>query len=256
MKKEIKIKDKDITIYLNEDNYRKNIEANNAGLKKEKLPIVIINTFDENGEEIWNVCKHIKCPSFNFACISNVDWDKDMSIWETEKIKGSNNGADKYIKELTEKIVPKIVEEIYEVEEICEKESVKYKTNDEAIETKENNIYLVGYSKAGLFSIYSLYKTDMFRRVASISGSLWYPGFVEFVENNKMKVNPEKIYFSLGNKESKTKNELFAKVEQNTKEIETYYSKKGIQTIYEENEGNHFQDVSLRIAKAIKWILE
>ena len=88
MKKEIKIKDKDITIYLNEDNYRKNIEANNAGLKKEKLPIVIINTFDENGEEIWDVCKHIKCPSFNFACISNVDWDKDMSIWEKGKIQG------------------------------------------------------------------------------------------------------------------------------------------------------------------------
>ena len=49
MKKEIKIQDKDITIYLNEDNCRKNMEANNAGLKKEKLPIVIINTFDENG---------------------------------------------------------------------------------------------------------------------------------------------------------------------------------------------------------------
>ena len=57
------------------------------------------------------------------------------------------------------------------------------------------------------------------------------------------------------NKESKTKNLLMAKVEENTRFAEKYYNNKNIKTIYEENEGNHFQDVAYRIAKGIKWIL-
>ena len=31
---------------------------------------------------------------------------------------------------------------------------------------------------------------------------------------------------------------------------------KKIQTIYEENEGNHFTDATLRMAKGIKWIID
>ena len=31
---------------------------------------------------------------------------------------------------------------------------------------------------------------------------------------------------------------------------------KNIETLYEENEGNHFKDGVLRMAKGIKWILE
>ena len=34
------------------------------------------------------------------------------------------------------------------------------------------------------------------------------------------------------------------------------FDDKGIKTIYEENEGNHFQNADLRMAKGIKWILE
>lgn len=66
----------------------------------------------------------------------------------------------------------------------------------------------------------------------------------------------KKIYFSLGNKESKVRNQTFATVEKNTIELEKIYNNMGIQTIYEENEGNHFEDATLRMAKGIKWILE
>ena len=39
-------------------------------------------------------------------------------------------------------------------------------------------------------------------------------------------------------------------------EIEEIYKNQGIKTIYVENEGNHFKDAPLRLAKGIKWILE
>ena len=64
------------------------------------------------------------------------------------------------------------------------------------------------------------------------------------------------MYFSLGNKESKVKNQVLATVEKNTIDLEKIYKNKGIQTIYEVNEGNHFQDAVLRMARGIKWILE
>ena len=43
---------------------------------------------------------------------------------------------------------------------------------------------------------------------------------------------------------------------ENIKEIERIYNSQGIKTIYEENQGNHFKDGTLRMAKGIKWILE
>lgn len=40
---------------------------------------------------------------------------------------------------------------------------------------------IAGYSLAGLFALYSIYQTDAFSRVASVSGSLWFPGIKEYV---------------------------------------------------------------------------
>ena len=83
---------------------------------------------------------------------------------------------------------------------------------------------------------------------------MWYPDFAEYVKKNEISKNIDKIYFSLGNKEKNSKIEILKTVEDKTKEI-YYYLSKNINTIYEENEGNHFQDDILRMAKGIKCIL-
>ena len=64
------------------------------------------------------------------------------------------------------------------------------------------------------------------------------------------------MYFSLGNRESKVSNAVLKKVLDNTKELERFYHDKGIETLYEENPGNHFQDPAFRMAKGIKWTLD
>ena len=64
------------------------------------------------------------------------------------------------------------------------------------------------------------------------------------------------MYLSLGNKESKTNNKVLQTVEKNTVRIGKILNKIEIKTLYEQNEGNHFQDADLRIAKGIKWILK
>lgn len=225
MNKIIKIEEKTVTIFYNED------------FKDKDIPIIILNTFDEDGEKIWNLSKEYNCKEYILVTISNINWNKEMSPWYMKKLYKNDDDysgeADKYIKQLETKIIPEIKSIVGDKEMI-----------------------LAGYSLAGLFAIYSLYKINIFNKIISASGSLWYPNFTDYVKENKILNKPEKIYFSLGNKESKTKNEILSKVEDNTKYLAEFYKNQGIKTIYEENEGNHFQDVYLRLVKAIKWILE
>ena len=117
-------------------------------------------------------------------------------------------------------------------------------------------IALAGYSLAGLFAIFAMYHTDMFSRIASASGSMWYPRFVDYAKTNKLAKMPDKLYLSLGDKEAKTRNQIMAAVENNTRELYDYYNSIGINTVFEMNEGNHFKDAALRIAKAIAWTVE
>lgn len=230
MVKEFTIKNKIINVYCKENTLK-------------ELPVVILNTFGNEGQEVFDKCIELKSKDYILVSISNLDWNNEMTPWYSKKINKYGEEflgkADEYIQVLLDEIIPEIKKYI-----------------EENLKVKIKNYTIAGYSLAGLFAIYASYKTNIFSRIVSASGSLWFPKFVDFVKENKISSNVEKIYFSLGNKESKVKNQILANVEKNTKEIEEIYKKQGIKTIYEENEGNHFKDASLRMAKGIKWILE
>ena len=202
------------------------------------LPVVYFNAFEEDGEKIYDLTDK----NYILVSISNVDWNREMSPWFMEKLFKSGSDytghADEYLKELTSNIIP-------EVEIIIQK--IGYNISYSA---------LCGYSLAGLFSIYAMYKTDYFSKIASCSGSLWYPKFAQFAKENDFSSKVETLYFSLGNKEKNTKNELMSKVEELTINLCEYYNSLGLDCIYEENEGNHFVNVEERIAKGIKYLVK
>ena len=230
MKKQINVEEKIINLFYDENNI-------------EKVPVIILNTFDEDGEKIWDLSRKLNSKEYILVTISNINWNEEMSPWYMDKLYKNDSEytgkADEYIKILVDKIVPQIRNVINS--EL--KKEISYFT-------------IAGYSLAGLFAVYSMYKTNIFRRIISCSGSYWYPNFIEFVNSEEVKNKAEKIYFSLGNKESKVKNEMISKVEENTKYLAEFYKENGIETIYVENEGNHFQDVISRIVKGICWILD
>ena len=114
---------------------------------------------------------------------------------------------------------------------------------------------LAGYSLAGLFALYALYQTDVFARAASMSGSFWFEGIMEYVCSHEMKRKPDCLYFSLGDKESSTDNPILNVVQQNTQEIETLCHGKGIETTFVLNSGSHYQACNKRTAAGIHWIL-
>ena len=209
--------------------------------KGNKLPLVILNSFNNEGKSVWEECKNITTKNFSLVAIEIDNWNDDLTPWECPPLyKGDEKClgyADKYLKELETTILK-------EVENYLEEIGV------------DIEYYVIaGYSLAGLFALYASYKTNIFKKVASASGSFWYPNFLEYVKENKISKNIEKIYLSLGNKEKETKNKILQKVEENTLEIYNILNK-NISCIYEENEGNHFKDTTKRMAKAIRNILE
>ena len=226
---EFNINNKIINIFYNET-------------KSKEVPIIILNTFNNEGIDVWEKCNELGTKEFILISISKMNWSDDLTPWQCPPLyKGDSKCqgfANKYLNEIENDFMPKI-------EEYITKELNK----------KISYYGIAGYSLGGLFALYSGFKTDRFKRIACASGSLWYPKFSEYVKNNKLSNNIDKIYFSLGNKESKSKIEILSTVEDKTKEIYEQVSK-NINSIYEENEGNHFKDGELRMAKGIKWILE
>lgn len=101
----------------------------------------------------------------------------------------------------------------------------------------------------------SIYQTDAFSRVASVSGSLWFPGIKEYVVSRTPVKKPADIFFSLGDRECRTQNSLLRCVQQNTESIERYYHEQGIDTTFQLNPGNHFKDVVQRTAAGLQWLL-
>ena len=114
---------------------------------------------------------------------------------------------------------------------------------------------LAGYSMAGMFAVWALCQTDVFRRGASMSGSLWYPGVRDYLLGHLPQPAPDCFYFSLGSKESKTRNPALRTVEEDTRAVEAFYREKGIPTTFQLNPGNHFRDTAARTAAGIAWLL-
>ena len=88
-----------------------------------------------------------------------------------------------------------------------------------------------------------------------MSGSLWFPGFKEYIFSHKPKRRPDCIYFSLGDKEAKTRHSVLKTVQENTEEIRNFYQGRGIDTVFQLNPGNHFVQGVERTVVGIRWLL-
>ena len=115
--------------------------------------------------------------------------------------------------------------------------------------------YLIGVSLSGLFAVWASGKTELFEGVGSVSGSLWYDGFIEWMKSQNH-FHCSRYYFSLGEKEKDGKNKRLAAVEGCTLEAVEMLRSAGKSVCFEYNEGNHFGPLIERIEKAIKGVLE
>ena len=183
----------------------------------------------ERLEKEYELIKATVADDFLFVAFLVNDWYSDLSPWESaEAINGKEfkGNADKTLDKLSEIVKTYIGREVY----------------------------LTGYSMAGLFALWAACNTDAFFGVAAVSPSVWYPGFVDYFENADFKAN--KLYLSLGKKEEKTRNKYMSQVGGAIRQISEATIDKGLETVLEWNDGNHFHEPEKRMAKGIGWILK
>lgn len=202
--------------------------------QQEVSQAVYLHTAAGEAESVWELTDR----SFALVVVEGIDWNRDLSPWRHEKVFAGGEdfagGAAEYLTTLTEQLIP---------------------AAEQALKLRPERRYLAGYSLGALFAVYAIYHTSLFDGIGSISGSLWYDGFLRYVEEHTVKRNPEKIYFSLGKKEASSARGIMQTVLVRTKQIEEKFRNDGIDTMMEMNEGNHFTQAPERIAKGIRWLL-
>ena len=205
-------------------------------LTEEVCPCVYTIADEETAQEL---VKDLTGQKLALVTIDGITWEDELSPWLVAKAfhggQDFTGGADKFIAFLEERLVPKA---------------------EQGLGFVPTYRVMAGYSLAGLFSLYTLYKTSIFQRIVCASGSLWYDGFVDFMKAKQLQKLPDKIYLSLGDKEKITKNKRLAAVEERTLEAEQVLRQQGITTIFEKNQGGHFLDTTERVAKGIRWVLK
>src|SRR5574344_102643 len=209
------------------------------------------------------------CTNKNFILvgIEGKDWNSPFSPWPEPKLAKNlgpfAGGGSAFLEFVIDKIKP-------------------YVDSHFATIPDSEHTALAGYSLAGLLTAYAFasslagsHDTDncsvgaVFSRFACMSGSLWFPGGVEFVEKvagaadragvctgekddgaGKCAALPvPRLYFSLGDREKVSKNALMAQVESCTQK--TVKALERYKPVFEMNSGGHFDDVPARIAKGI-----
>ena len=114
---------------------------------------------------------------------------------------------------------------------------------------------VAGYSLAGLFALWSVFQTDIFDQVASVSGSLWFDGFMDYMRSSAPPNGLRRIYLSLGDREKNARNQRMAAVEDCTRQAAELLREWNIPVIFEMNLGGHFQDIPGRIARGISKLM-
>ena len=161
-----------------------------------------------------------------------VNWNDDLTPWPAGPIfkKGKSFGgkADAYLYKLEKEIIPGIEAQMGLV---------------------PDQRWFLGVSLAGLFAVWAAAKTSLFTRVASVSGSFWYPGFADWLQGRT--IYAQSAYISLGDKEADSKNKHLKSIAQDTGSVVKILESKGLQTTFEWTEGTHFGPILPRRDKAL-----
>lgn len=175
----------------------------------------------------------------SIVVVRGMDWNNSLTPWPAPgEPKGSpdfKGDAQEFLTLLTTKLMPLIEGEL------------ELSPNVERT--------LVGVSLSGLFALWQwMSGNTKFKSIASLSGSFWYDGFLDWFDKQPLPKTGGKAFFLLGELEKDTKVKAFQSVAKNTAAIVERLSAGGIDTHFEWVPGNHYADPIPRLDSAFKWL--
>lgn len=202
--------------------------------------VLLFSGFDrELFGEVCGLLSQARCRPLvlaEFAEFGGIDWDRDYTPWEAEGYQGRkfSGGADRLLR-----FIPEFIAELRR----------RYCSSDDF-----TGAYLCGYSLGGLFALYAAAMSEpgSFSGAASCSGSMWFPGWTEFLRNHPLH---GRIYLSLGGKEKNSPDPLMASVGEKTRETERIAGRTA-EVIFRQEAGGHFSKIPQRISRAVLALIE
>ena len=174
--------------------------------------------------------------SVSIVVSNDVNWNDDLTPWPADgvfkKAKPFGGRATEFLDKLTRDIIPETEEHL-------------------GIVNPERT--LLGVSLSGLFAVWSAFNTDAFTNIISISGSLWYDGFVGWMKENAPSPSIKKVCMLLGEKEKNAKEKRMATVEECTQTASNILKEKSCADVmFELVEGTHFSPIMPRLERAFE----
>lgn len=174
----------------------------------------------------------------SIVVITGMDCDNDLTPWPAPGVPE----GDPDFKGLAQEFFNKLVQEVIPALEI----SMNLRTDVERS--------LVGISLSGLFALWQWGQSDVFNNIATLSGSYWYEGFVEWISQRSFSGKTGRCYMLLGKEEPLSANAVFARVGGCTEAIATHLRRQGVESAYEIVLGNHFQYPIERLNRAFAYL--
>lgn len=169
----------------------------------------------------------------SLVLLSGLDWDRDLSPWPAPRAFKSGcdfeGGADALAEKLARSVVPAA----------------------EEITGPQTERIIAGYSLAGLFSLYCLFRSELFSGAVSASGSLWFDGFADYMSSHELRPQAHRAYLSVGDREKHARSPRLACVEERTVYAAELLRSRGLAVTLEFNRGGHFSDSEQRLIRGI-----
>ncbi len=122
-----------------------------------------------------------------------------------------------------------------------------------AVAQEREPVMLGGYSLSALFSLWAFYESGRFGGAAVCSGSLWYPGWTDYMQAHTAPAGGV-LYLSLGRGEAGGRMGTGAAVEAQLLHAQNDANVR--ECILEWHPGGHFHAAEERMARGFAWLLE
>ena len=163
------------------------------------------------------------------------DWDNDLTPWPAPGLYPGDpdfqGNADAFYARLTNHVLP---------------------TAEKAHGLAPRSHALMGYSLAGLFSLYEFALHEELAAVAGVSPSVWYDGWPEFLARTPLRGAGRFAYLSIGAREKRASPARLHTVEERVLQTARVLEGRGVQVDCSVGPGNHFQHVQERMDAAVR----